>query len=333
MPTSTRTAYAYAGAVLAGCISATVFELGLNHAGSLTSLLIYVTTLPLFLAGLGAGTLAGVAASGAGFISLMLRDPSNYAVLYTLMYALPTIVIAALALHRTTGAKGEVRWLPEGYLLTIVAAYPCVLFLFLVGIASTHEGGLMALTQDAFARSVDSIKKVNPEMGAQVHDSLPALARYLPSAFGTSWIFVTVFSLMIAQKVLQQHKWNIRSSLTLRDIRMPSLLITVVALCGVAAVFTTNPYSYVGANLAIILGLSFFFVGLAVLHAWAGTKKGGGYILFALYILLFFMPLLGIIGGGPNFVLSAAGLALIVTLLGAVDQWADFRQRLPKQPV
>lgn len=317
MPLAKRGTYSFVGAVLAGCISSTVFAVALNHAESFIFFIVYLTAIPLFVAGLGAGALAGLLASAVGFVDLIVREPSNYAVLYAFLYGIPAFVIALLALQYRTLESEKVRWLPEGNLLIATILYPCVLFLLFCFLASTHEGGLLSFTQDFVNQTSASMQAGLPaDAKVQFQAILELLTKFMPALLSASWVILMLASILIAQSAMERHKLNLRPTFSLDNLYVPAWLISAVAITGLLGMFGTQLYSYIGSNLAIILGLPFVFVGIAIVHAWAKTKSMPLLILSAFYIALLTFPL----------------LVLFVALLGMIDQWANFRQRFIKQP-
>jgi len=301
-------------AVLAGGLSVAFLVTALTHAETPMIFLAYFAALPLYLAGLGAGVLAGLVAPVTATGLLLVLEPVNITFLYVFAYAVPAIGLSLLALRNRVGTDGKVSWFPEGKLLTAITIYPCILFLAAVGLASTHQGGLLDLTQQAFVKVGDHFAKQFDDADKidLFRKAMEQAAQIAPALVAYTWILVAIISLAGAQYVLRQQKWNLRAHFSLQALHVPAFLIYAVAATGLMGVFTAAPYDYVGRNLSMVLGIPFFFVGLAVIHAWAGGTRFAVFFLLVFYVLLTLLP----------------WLALLVAAIGVLDQWINFRQRI-----
>jgi uncharacterized protein YybS (DUF2232 family) len=143
-------------------------------------------------------------------------------------------------------------------------------------------------------------------------------AQIAPALVGSCWIFVIIISMGAAQRLLVKQGWQLRENFILRDLRIPGSLIYAVAVLGLAGALAPVPYGYIAKNAAIMLGLPFFFSGLAVVHAWAATTRAPTLVLIVFYVVLC-MPFM-------------AWLLLLIAVLGVIDQWADFRRRMKPKP-
>jgi uncharacterized protein YybS (DUF2232 family) len=234
-------------------------------------------------------------------------------VLYVIAYGVPAILLVGLSLRFRVGADQQAAWYPEGKILTAITLYPSALFLIAATVASSHEGGLLALSQEAFSKmGTEYASKFPPDQAEAFQHVIANAARIAPAMVSYIWIIVAIISLAGAQFILRQQKFNLRDSFALTKLYVPNQLIYGVAITGLLGVLAAEPYDYIGRNLSMILGLPFFFVGLAVVHSWTATKKHGWLYLTPLYLAMLFFP----------------WLALIVAGLGVIDQWANFRQRI-----
>ena len=315
MPRISRGPVGYISAILAGCASAALFAVALTHAQSLLLFMLsYLTAVPLFIVGLGAGSIAGLLASLMGTLGLFLTTASNFAFDYAFIFAIPTTILIAMAL-RFKKATGKVMWFKEGHLLTFIAIYPCLIFLGFCGLTYGHPGGLQAITLDAFNEIADQLsKQMSGEQATMLRTMMDRIANIAPALIGSTWLLLTVIGMAIAQSILQQNKLNLREAFTLRGLDVPNWLIYAVAVTGLVGVMAPAPFDYIGKNMSIILGSSFFFVGLAVIHAYAATLRWPRLFIWGFYIILSLL----------------VWLVLLVALVGVLDQWIGFRQRLKK---
>jgi hypothetical protein len=96
----------------------------------------------------------------------------------------------------------------------------------------------------------------------------------------------------------------------LADLELPGWMTTGLAVV-VLVSLVPGRIGVIGQNAAIIIGLPFFFLGLAVIHAV--SRRFG---MRRLFLLVFYAILL--LFGWP---------IIAVTGLGIVEQWAHFRRR------
>ncbi|MDD5585464.1 MAG: DUF2232 domain-containing protein [Alphaproteobacteria bacterium] len=319
------------GAVLAGGLSAAAFGFAFAYADTMLVFLAYVAGVPLFVAGLGAGFLPGVLSALIGtaaiFMKTSLALTNGYFIFmkaalaltigYFIAFAFPAVVLTVLALRYKMGEDKKIYWYPEGYLLTVAVLYPCLVFLAAAGMASGQEGGLLGQTSQILQGAMGSYAQtMEPDMATNFKTMLEFLPRIVPAMLGCTWLVLMLASAFAAQSILKQQNWNLRGSFAWRNLEVPNALLLAAAVTGLAGVFGPAPFDYIGSNLCVLLCLPFFFVGLAVVHTYTAVKKSGFLMLFSFYAVLILLP----------------WLALIVTLLGALEQAVHFRQRLAALP-
>ena len=310
------------GAVLAGGISAALFATAVLHAETLLVFLFYIAAVPLFVAGLGAGSVASFVAALAGLGTLASTLPLSQVAAYAVLDVLPVVVIVLLALRFRLGTDQQPYWYPEGYLLTAITLYPCLLFAAALLLSADQNNGLLGVTTAFFHASADGIKTqagLPPDVADQFIPLLDILAKYVPAMLGTCWIFLMTLSLLVAHVALKGQGWTIRPTFGWLNLAIPAWVIGLTALSSLLGALAPAPFDYIGTNVAVMLGLPFFFVGLAVVHGW--TKTTGRPMVW----LIIFYTLISVL----------VWLLLAVALLGAVDHWAHFRRRFAsgaKQP-
>jgi|GEM_PF-3132724 len=306
------------GAALAGGLSAAAFAFALAHAETILIFLIYLTAIPLFTASLGAGYKEGIAASMFGIGgTYLLNNDLTLTGLYAVFFAVPAAVLTTLALRYRTGSDGKTYWYPEGYLITVIALYPCLIFIGTLLAASGQEGGLLGLTaQIVQATAGQAIADMPPETAENARLMVEQLPRVLPALAGFCWIIVILVSLVMAQSTLKSQRWNKRDSFAWRDMVLPKTLIVAAAATGIAGALAPAPYDYMAANLCFILCLPFFFTGLAVVHTLAATQGQAQTPFLILFYILFCIPV------------AMPLLAVVTALAGALDQGVHFRERM-----
>ncbi len=301
----------YAGGALAGVLAASLFVSAYMQSRSVAVFMVffmmsYFTSVPLFVAGLGAGLGSSALALFVGVAALCAIKQPIFALLFAVIYALPSAGLTGLALRKSPAGRVEKN------ILTTVTLYPCVLFLAAAGAMANVPGGLLGYTTQ---RMNDIFAPIKSQADPATFDGfMAAMQRVIPlspALIGCTWIMLMLIGMIIAQSILKQAQWTLRGDFSLAGITIPSWMIFAAALTGLAGAFAPAPYNYIGTNLCILMCVPFFFVGLAVVHAWAATTRARIAVLIGFYLI---MTLL-------------VWLSLLVAALGAFDQWFNFRQR------
>lgn len=275
-------------------------------------ILVYMTQLPLFIAGLwlgaGAAALAGLAAS------LVLFAASDFiaAAIFTALNVLPVLLLVRQGLLARRREDGTLAWYPPGLLTAWLAALALigmgVAFLLLGG-----PGGLQTALQELVAHVLDRL----------TGDSLPqrdqvaaTLALVIPGVIAASWMIMAFINGALAQGLLARFGVNWRPSPDLATLTLPRWLPLALAIAG-AGVAIGGTARFVGINMAIALSVPFGLAGLAVLHVAARRLSHPAMALVTFYTLagLFGWPLLA------------------VAVLGLLENWLGLRRRLAPQGV
>ena len=318
--TTSRGPFGFLGATFAGGVSGMLFVFALAHplAGHplinayLTSIPLLLAFVPLFMAALGAGSLAGLVAVMVATAGLFTQMSSNIGVIYTFIFGVPSVALSALALRYRHGVDGKTYWYPETFLSAALAIYPCLVFIALVALTGSHNSNLLAITTESFT---EMAKKLPSSMDSDVVKTLqqaaPVMAKIAPAALAWGWVSMAAIGLWMAQLILQKMRANIRSPFVLRDLSVPRWVFAATFGAWLVGALAPAPFDYLGGNIGMILSLTYFFAGLTIVHAFVATTK------IKLFLLIVFYVVLSVI----------AWLAVLVTLVGMVDQWMNFRQR------
>lgn len=277
--------------------------------------LVYLAPLPLYLAGLGGGVSAVTVAGGAGILVVGLLGGAMAAGIYGLLHALPAWLVVGQSLLRRSAAGGAGAWSPPGAVLCALATLGGALLL-LAAAASWGAGTTLAA---AITQGLErGIAVFMPDLAAeQRRDFVAFLAPLFAGGLGTSWMLMTVLNAAAAQGLLVRMGRNLRPSPRFAALALPSwygwLLAGSAALALLGALLGHGEMTYIGRNLAMILAVPYFFLGLAVVHALARRVSFPGTLLAFFY-----------------FVLIVSGwIAVIVAGIGMVEDWAGLRKRLP----
>jgi hypothetical protein len=304
------------GAGVLSAVSATAF---LTQApGAL--IFVYLASLPLFMTGLALGPRAVTIAGAVGFMAAGLLGGGLSAGIFGLMQALPALlVVKQMLLQRSPlGSDGnvmgaalatEVHWYPSGDVLCWLTAMAGAILLVVALAALTAEQGLSTLVGTNLEQILQGIA---PEMdpGRRVQ-AVELMAPLFPGAVGVSWLVMTLVNAILAQGLLVRLQWNIRPSPSYADLQLPHWMSWPLVGSAVLALLGSGEMEYTGRNLAMILAVPYFFLGLAVVHTWARRVAYTGMVLVAFYLVL---------------VLSG-WTALVVAGIGVFEQWKGLRHR------
>jgi uncharacterized protein YybS (DUF2232 family) len=306
---------------VAGILSALILAFALAHPTSTLVLLAYATSVPIFCVGFAFGLPSGGVAALAGTLGLLAAAPLGVALEYSVTFAVPALIFLALSLRERPMTAGVRHWaFSEGTLLSIVLLYPSLIFIAVILAIPGHAAGLLAHTVHIFDGAMDQVttalqksgQTLTPEVTLKVQHSLDYAAHLVPAVAMGTWLLITVLSVVVAQSMLPFFKVGERPPFTLERLRLPSWIFVALFLL-IAGSFAPRSYGYVALNLAVLFAIPYCFTGLAVVHAWAAKTK------YALVVLIIFYLLI-------------AYLLPLVAILGAVDQWADFRKKAAPSP-
>jgi len=269
--------------------------------------LVYMTQLPLFLAGLWLGTGAAALAGLTGALVMLAASDLLDAAVFVAINAAPVALLVRQALLARAGGEDAVVWYPPGLLTAWLTA------LGLAGIAAAvllfgGPDGLQSALKSVVAEVMDRLA------GNSVPDRDQAaalLAMVIPGIVAASWMIMLVANAALAQGVLARFGANWRPSPDLAGLGLPLWVPVALGLAAAAVVFGGAP-RFVGINMLIALSVPFCLAGLAVLHAAVRHMSHPAMALVGFYMLaaLFGWPLLA------------------VAILGLLESWLGLRHRL-----
>ncbi len=320
--------HAFAAAVTAGAAAALLFlfgtGLGLSLAGTF---LVLASPLPIYVAGLGWGSLA---AGGAGVVAVMaatLYGDPLVASVFSVAFALPAFLLSHLAVvpHGAFGGRRgpaeEPAWRSASALtlalvavgLVEVAVAALALAAGEAGLAGTVRERLGALMAAAYGASSDdaAITAIvdawdSLVLGAIVvavmlaHAALGALAQGLVRSVGVLRRPAPAF-------------WQLRLPVWLSILAV--VLAAIVAVLDAAAGGREGPVAFaihLATGFLLVLGGGFLLQGLAVLHALTRGMSAQPLMLVGSYMAVLVFQPFG---------------ALAFAAVGFAECWAGFRER------
>ena len=275
-------------------------------------ILVYLTQLPLFAAGLWLGAGAAVAAGITGSLVLLAVSDILGAALFAVLNAVPVALLVRQALLARQRDDGRYVWYPPGPLTAWLTGYALagigVAMLLLGGPGAMHEtlrGVLGTVLDRMYGGQIPNRDQV-----------ASTLASIIPGIVAASWMVTAVVNATLAQGVLARFAANWRPSPSLVTLELPIWLHIALGITAAAVVFG-GTVRFIGINVMIALSVAFCLGGLAVLHAAARRLSHPTMVLVFFYMTaaLFGWPF------------------LVVAVLGLFETWLGLRRRLAPQGV
>ena len=270
---------------------------------------VHLAPLPLFLVGLSNGATAAMVAGVTGLLVTGVVGGVIGAGLYAVIHALPAWLVTHQSLMHRPAPDGTTRWRPAGFAVSWLAALGAFVFLA-AAVASAGEGGGIISTVATYLEAVFTVLMPSLPEGSR-GELVGMLVPVFPGFTGMLWLLVIVANGALAQMVLVRMGKNLRPGPILADLQLPDWLSW--ALVGSAALVLVggDELAFVGRNLAIILAVPFFLLGLAVVHWAARRTRAPGLLLMVFYFVLIF----------------SGWASLVVAGIGLIEQWVGLRRR------
>lgn len=279
-------------------------------SGSLAAmLLVNLTQLPLFMAGLMLGPQAAAIAGATGALEALGATSLNGALLFAIAYACPVVLVSWQALRWRADESGTVWWYPPGHLIAWLVA---------LALASIAAGAVVTMgAEGGYEGAVRAMLEEQLQLlfgGDAPHDAqtTAAMAALFPGAGAATWMLLTGANATLAQRILVWWRRNRRPTPDIVDVELPRWIVIALGLALAGALLLPGSLGYLGRNALPVLGLAFFVAGLAVVHAAARRIGPTGPILGIVYVLILFV----------------SPVAIAVAALGLIEQWAGLRRRL-----
>src|SRR5579884_3637505 len=284
-------------AVACGAVAGCLYLAGtLGTPGGL--ILVYLTQLPRFLAGLWLGVGAAVAAGLTG------------SAMFVAVNAAPVALLVRQALLARQREDGSLVWYPPGLLAAWLAALALAgiaAAVLLMGGPESLHAALRAVVGQVLERMV---RRPLPNRD-QVAD---ALALAIPGMVAASWMIMAVVNGALAQGLLARFGINWRPSPAIAELGLPLWLPLALGLAALGTMLGGG-WRAVAINLMIALSVPFCLAGLAVLHAAARRLTHPATALVGFYVI-------AAVFGWPF---------LAVAILGLLESWLGLRHRLAPQ--
>jgi len=299
----------------AGVLSALLFvSIELSSTGAV--ILSYLAPLPLFAMGLGAGLLSAAIAGAAAVVLVGLISGLIPALTFAALLVVPVVLLVRQALLSRIDADGRLEWYPPGRLVMWLTGIGASLFLAAMLFASggrSIEERLHGWLTQAFTAYLGGAPPTEVQWSIDLVSAYPAII------VASVWMTMIALNGLLAQGLLARFGHNLRPSPPVGAIELPRATGLVVALAALLAGATSGWLEFAGRNLLVMLGYAFFFAGLGVVHGLARQAGQPQLMLIGFYVFL-----AAFMWSGWPF--------LLLALIGFVDHWVHFRQRLGALP-
>ncbi len=278
----------------AGLISATVFASATTGPLLMRMILVVLTPLPLFLAGLGVGPATAALAGIAGTAIVFAAGSSTAAIAFVASQAAPVFVLTYLAsLNRPAG--NETEWYPVGSMViaaALIAGTFAALTLFLLGgdieaLRASLREGLVRFLEAQFEGVPDA-----PKLDANQIDEITDIGLVALPAIIAMWqMTITLFNFWLGARITLAAGQLRRPWPDLSAMTFPSFTPLLLAVATAAGFMSGFP-GLIAAGFAGPLFLAYVLIGLSIVHYITRGSSWRPFQLFALYAsLLLVYPL------------------------------------------
>ena len=293
--------------IAAGATSALIAAMPMISKSYSVLFMFYLAVVPLYMVGLSYGFKDTLKASALGVSLTGLVGGIPLAAAYGLIVASPALILSYLGLQSRTVSEDEVHWYAPGGVLSWFTLWGLVLIAVLAMIipaGETIEQSLELILTDLFSGQATELRDEAKKAAVQLASLGLGLA-------ATGWLIVSALLAGVVLRVLERAGSALRPSQAFSDLALPNWLSWPLVAATVAVLLGSGEIEYIGRNVALLMSVPFFFLGLAVVHTLARYVTIPGVLLAAVYVV----------------VLYSGWFALVVVGIGLIEQWFGLRHR------
>ncbi|MEQ8745139.1 DUF2232 domain-containing protein [Pyruvatibacter sp.] len=334
--------------ILAGLASSVLYA-GASAGASPALILAYLAPLPIFIAGLGWGTLTALIAGSVGLVVMALLSGISGGIVFFSVAALAPIWLVRLALmSRTAGGRGasaaaraarareahhqavadgrrdgppedepapQVEWYPPGMLVVWTTAIAAALLVVSILSMMAADGGIRSAIVQMINTGIVDTGELRNMLDAQGMDIsaaefLTMVAAFVPATAAGMWLIMTLANMLIAQLIVSRSGLAARPTPDILGMSYPQAFLILFPVSLVLG-FLPGELGFAGVSLAALLFVPYLLLGLVTIHAISRGWQGRPAILAVFYVAL---ALFG-------------WLILLVGILGLVEAWMGLRAR------
>lgn len=302
---------------LAGLVSALLFVSAATSAIA-AALLVYITPLPLMIAGLGWGIRASLVGLGVGMLAAAAAFSINVAITYGLMLAGPAALLVYLALLSRPDPQtpNGVIWYPPGRLIAWAAiiggAVGAGSAVVLAAGTGDYETSVRQLFNETLLPAIQQGEQQLTE--EQITQSVQFMAGILPGAVAAVWLLIMLINLWLGGKIASVSGRLIRPWPTLSDLDYPRFLPISFLIALVVSIFA-GLTSAIGSAFVGAFLTAYLILGLVVVHVMTRGSTFQPIVLVLLYVGIVLVGWLG----------------LLVALLGIAEPLLKLRERVQQR--
>jgi uncharacterized protein YybS (DUF2232 family) len=120
-----------------------------------------------------------------------------------------------------------------------------------------------------------------------------------------AWANFLLVRVLLARTGIHPEEWT-----SLRKWRSPEQLVWLLILAGFSVFLPLGGFKTLGQNVLLVLGLVYFFQGMAILAYWLNAKGAPAFVRVFLYTIIALQIY----------------LAIMIAVVGLFDLWFDFRK-------
>lgn len=303
-----------------GVVAAVVFASATTGPVLIRYALFLLTSLPIFLAGLGWGWRMAALAGTVSVALVALGGGALPAAVFAITQVVPPVILCYLALlsrvYQPEGAANEtIEWYPPGRLVLWSAVMAGLLTLAILMLTAENLDAVKASIREYVESTLKSGLGPAGERGGlddtQLSSLTDMIVALMPAASSVSWMTALVFNLWLAGRITLASGQLGRPWPDIAALEYP----TGTALMFLASILLSGASGLAGAAGTGFFGaffLAYVLAGLAVIHYLTRGKPWRSFALWGLYIGLFVINV---------------WIAAIVALVGLADGPFKLRQR------
>lgn len=167
-----------------------------------------------------------------------------------------------------------------------------------------------AQTYEAYRQSTELSPEMLLALKEVVDDIRMLIPRILPGVLACSLLLIVWINLVAGSRILRRLQPEFAPWPPYNQWQLPDRLVWGIIGAGLLILVGRGFIRDLGTNLALVMGLLYFFQGLAVVIFLLDRWKVPGYLRMVMYIIL---------------IVQSYGL-LLLAMLGLADVWLDFRK-------
>lgn len=249
---------------LAAGVLSSLLLLSLAKGIALGFLLSYLSPLPLMMIGLGYGMAASVIAGACGIVSVAVLADGLSTLPYLALAVLPTLVVTHRALLCRTAQNGTTEWYPPGLVLAWLTAAGLALLLLGGVLVADSPGGVKGWVGLILTNTLDMLAGSLPQDAKE--RAVSWWTPIFPAMVCGSWLLMSVLNAVLAQGLLTRLQQARRPRPPYGQLWLPDWLALGLAASALVGLLAGDDVGYLAANMAVVSGLPFAFLGLAFIH-------------------------------------------------------------------